>query len=305
MPVVQNDCRDAGSDRNGSVPDAHDDGLPAVAPMTVEELRASQPMLEHLPYPVMWIASDHRVLWINSAAGHHYDAEATHCYAMSHGHDEPCHCHGEPCPKQRAEVDQRAFSTGHIHTTSAGLELFKVTAMPVADGSVVEFHVPLDDVLGRDKLTGCHTRTVFEQLLHREVALLRRIRERYCILMVDFDHFKQLNDEHGHLAGDRALADLGRAMLGSVRESDSVGRWGGDEFCIFLPATDTAGGLVQAKRVHDAIGQRRTHGERPLTVSIGVASALASTEFTAVIAAADRAMYEAKRAGRGRTVAAD
>jgi diguanylate cyclase len=160
----------------------------------------------------------------------------------------------------------------------------------------------LDVLATRDELTGVFNRRQFLVLADREWARCRRYDMDAAMLMLDVDHFKRVNDLHGHLAGDLMLREIARATHETLRHADFLGRFGGEEFIVFLPHTDTLGALDVAERIRERVAaitldwrgqQVRT------TMSVGVAS-LGGEHDTlgALIADADRALYTAKHAGR-------
>jgi diguanylate cyclase (GGDEF)-like protein len=159
----------------------------------------------------------------------------------------------------------------------------------------------------RDALTGLLNRRAIAPLLAREAGRLRRYGESYALLMVDVDHFKTINDCHGHAAGDAALVQLARVLREAAREVDSIARMGGEEFCILLPHCDQDGAMRLAERVHAAVHEAVwTGATQRLTVSVGVAVALAPEETPeAVLERADQALYRAKNDGRDRVVVAE
>ncbi len=159
----------------------------------------------------------------------------------------------------------------------------------------------------RDALTGLLNRRAIAPLLLREAGRLRRYGESYALLMVDVDHFKAINDGHGHAAGDAALVQLAQVLRQAAREVDSIARMGGEEFCILLPHCDLDGAKRLADRVHAAVHEADWSGcAQRLTVSVGVAVAQAPEEGSeAVLERADRALYRAKSDGRDRVVVAE
>ena len=156
----------------------------------------------------------------------------------------------------------------------------------------------------RDALTGLLNRRALGPLLQREATRLRRYGESYALLMVDVDHFKAINDRHGHAAGDAALVQLAAVLRKAAREVDHVVRLGGEEFCLLLPHSDLDGAAHLAQRVHEAVRRAAWGDVEPgITVSVGVAIAQSADETPqAVLARADRALYRAKEAGRDRVV---
>ncbi|MCB9616311.1 MAG: GGDEF domain-containing protein [Sandaracinus sp.] len=156
--------------------------------------------------------------------------------------------------------------------------------------------------LGRtDALTGLANRVVFFERLAAEVERAQRHTLPLSVLVIDVDHFKAVNDRHGHLAGDAALRALAARLAREGRASDLLARYGGEELTMVLPHTDTEGAKVVAERLRRAAHEIHV-GERPLTVSIGVAQRRDSESHDALLGRADDALYDAKRAGRDRVV---
>ncbi|HEY5565689.1 MAG TPA: DUF484 family protein [Gammaproteobacteria bacterium] len=161
-----------------------------------------------------------------------------------------------------------------------------------------------------DTLTGWHNRRYLQTRLHEELARCHRERSALICLLLDIDHFKRVNDEHGHLAGDEILRQLARCMSAEVRASDIAARYGGEEFVILLPNTALDAGRALAERIRAAVaGSAFTVPglERPLklTVSIGIAeyrpdSSDVKSAGERLLAAADLALYDAKATGRDR-----
>jgi diguanylate cyclase (GGDEF)-like protein len=149
-----------------------------------------------------------------------------------------------------------------------------------------------------DALTGLGNRRQGDLWLQREVQRAERYARPFSVLMLDLDRFKRLNDEHGHAAGDRVLADLASELVGMVRASDAVVRWGGEEFLVLAPET----GLDDAVQVAELV--RRQVAKLPLgdahrtTISIGVATHRVGDDPSSLVARADAALYMAKRSGR-------
>jgi diguanylate cyclase (GGDEF)-like protein len=149
-----------------------------------------------------------------------------------------------------------------------------------------------------DPLTGLLNRRGLEERFGVEIARAVREQRPLAVVALDIDHFKRVNDEHGHQAGDRALIWLSSMLNEQTRGADIVARVGGEEFVIVLPGADGRSALEFAERLRDAI--ERGDAEHPFTVSAGVASALAPSTAHTLLGAADRALYAAKHAGRNR-----
>ena len=160
-----------------------------------------------------------------------------------------------------------------------------------------------------DSLTGLYSRRFFEEALRVEAERAARGRTGLAVLITDVDHFKAINDTHGHPAGDRVLRELASRLRDGCRPGDVLARYGGEEFAVLLPDTDAGRAVEVAERIraHVAAAPLWADNERPLavTVSIGVASLSGdSADLPAVVQAADRALYAAKSAGRNRVTAA-
>lgn len=160
-----------------------------------------------------------------------------------------------------------------------------------------------------DPLTGLHNRRAFEEMAAREVQLAARDSAPLTLLMMDLDHFKQLNDTWGHALGDRALRAFGGVLLTVTGSCDAVARLGGEEFAILLPGRSARTALALAERLRATVeGLRLSEGEELVrfTVSVGLSSLRpGETSLEPMFHRADRALYQAKREGRNRVVLAD
>ena len=172
-----------------------------------------------------------------------------------------------------------------------------------------EMRSRLIELVGTDVVTGCLNRRAFESRLQREWRQARRRTSTLAVLMVDIDHFKEINDTYGHGAGDAVLAELGEIMRRTARETDTVARLGGDEFVVMLPDTLWQGAMTFAERLRRNVDEHRFSVEDgtklPITVSVGVALAKGSDPLTHedLMETADRSLYKAKQGGRNRICA--
>jgi diguanylate cyclase len=159
-----------------------------------------------------------------------------------------------------------------------------------------------------DPLTQVWNRGVLQRELPRTLQLRELLDEPACLAVVDIDRFKQINDEHGHTAGDAALQLIASALVRSFpRRSDAVTRLGGDEFAVILPSTTTAVGRRLAERFLEEVREIEmpdTHESVRVTASVGVAEAIPGEEPDAWLARADAALYQAKGRGRNCVVVA-
>jgi diguanylate cyclase (GGDEF)-like protein len=160
----------------------------------------------------------------------------------------------------------------------------------------------LERLVTQDSLTGALTRRALFTTGEAELARARRQGRALSVLMLDLDHFKRINDEHGHLVGDRVLVDFVDRAHAALRRPAVLGRYGGEEFVALLPDTDTAQALAVAERIRTSAC---ADPDLPCCeVSIGVAGALPRDSLEALIRRADAALYEAKAQGRNRVAEA-
>ena len=159
-----------------------------------------------------------------------------------------------------------------------------------------------------DELTGLPNRRCIDDALERIGADSRRRNTPFFICMVDLDHFKRINDQHGHSAGDTVLRTFAQAASEAVRVGDMVGRWGGEEFLIVIPDTQLDGALGVIERVRErlaAVPLWQTQPALEVTFSAGLGSPAATESHAAFLSRVDAALYAAKASGRNRTVVVD
>ena len=159
----------------------------------------------------------------------------------------------------------------------------------------------------RDELTGLLNRRELDRIMEYEQERALRFNGPLAVLMIDVDHFKAVNDAHGHPAGDAVLREIARRLIAQVRNVDRVARWGGEEFAIVLVQTDRAAALEMAERIRSAVERDAILATQSLalnvTMSIGVAVLPDDARSsTGLLAAADKALYAAKAAGRNRVL---
>lgn len=157
----------------------------------------------------------------------------------------------------------------------------------------------------RDPLTDLYNRRFFDQRLREEFAFASRHNTALSVILLDLDHFKQVNDSYGHPAGDQVLAELAKVVFSTIRVEDVFARVGGEEFSIICRGADLLQGKIVAERIRAAVERHKvTWGDRiiPLTVSVGVAAVPSPSIKSPIdfIAAVDEMLYQAKRSGRNR-----
>jgi diguanylate cyclase (GGDEF)-like protein len=154
-----------------------------------------------------------------------------------------------------------------------------------------------------DALTGALSRQHFMSLAEQELARSQRYALPLVVLMLDLDHFNRVNDNYGHSAGDAVLQSFVRTVTSVLRESDTIGRIGGEEFAVLLPNTTQEGGSALANRILEEVRSSPVEmgtARIAYTVSIGAESLSAHTSFAALLARCDEALYRAKNGGRDR-----
>ena len=162
----------------------------------------------------------------------------------------------------------------------------------------------------RDPLTGIHNRGFFDEMLRAQLAAAERGGTPVTVMLADVDHFKRINDSHGHAEGDRALRVIAAAIAATARASDTVCRYGGEEFAVILPGAPLEAATLLAERIREAVpaacARERVSAGARVTITIGLATFPADgADSDSLIRAADRRLYRGKDSGRDRVLAAD
>jgi len=160
----------------------------------------------------------------------------------------------------------------------------------------------LEILATRDSLTKLFNRSKIDEVLSQEVQRSTRYQHGCGVILLDIDHFKQINDRHGHQTGDSVLVEFGRILAGCCRVTDMVGRWGGEEFLIVCPETNTEGLAILAENIRKAIETHDFPDVGSQTASFGIASIRGGEDAMALISRADSALYRAKDGGRNKVV---
>lgn len=210
------------------------------------------------------------------------------------------------------EVDLAALEAGAVDC------LFKAALNPRLLERSIRYALKLGETLNqlrqlaqRDELTRLLNRREFKRILEEEWDRSIRFQRPFALVMVDIDHFKKINDTHGHQAGDEVLRHVASLLAGQVRTVDRVARYGGEEFALIMIETDTKGATENIKRLGVLLAETPCIIEGKsltldVTLSAGVATSLTdATSATDLVEAADKALYAAKKGGRNRIVQAD
>ncbi len=213
-------------------------------------------------------------------------------------------------PTRLLELDEQRFwdlvNASHEFT----INLMVLLAQRLrANNSTVSTNIRLQREYKRnasiDGLTGLYNRRWIDEALPRFVTRYSRGGQGLCILIVDIDHFKKVNDTYGHPAGDQVIVAVAHAMKNNLRPTDLVARYGGEEFLIILPDTDRDHGQLVGDRVRSAVAGMELVVEgqpelRRVTISLGGACLASGQTMADLVAAADRMLYESKHGGRNR-----
>ena len=163
----------------------------------------------------------------------------------------------------------------------------------------------LEQMVVRDRLTGMFNRVRLNEALDAELRRANRYNSVFSLLFIDLDRFKRVNDRFGHLAGDEILKEVAGEIEANVRETDTAGRWGGEEFLIILPETSAEQARPIADKLRTLFADRSFHFAREdisLTLSAGIASFRPGDDSHSMFERADEALYQAKEQGRNRTI---
>ena len=194
---------------------------------------------------------------------------------------------------------QKALYNGDL--VKIGRTIFKF----IAGGNIeAAYHDEIYRLTTMDGLTQIYNRRFFEEALEREVSRSRRYERSLALVIFDVDHFKQVNDKHGHLAGDHVLKQLASTLGTKLRREDVFARYGGEEFGLLLPELELAGAVKLAEKARKVVEKHRFEFDKkliPVTVALGVAVLTAEhRDGTDLKRAADEKLYAAKAAGRNR-----
>jgi diguanylate cyclase (GGDEF)-like protein len=177
------------------------------------------------------------------------------------------------------------------------------------DGQIVGFTAVRQDITDKktiekistmDRLTQLHNRLKLDDSLAFESARALRYDEPLSIILIDIDRFKSINDAHGHLAGDKVLKAIADLIRSDTRVCDIAGRWGGEEFLIICPSTNSNGAHQVAEKLRCRFEERAIAPAGNITCSVGIATLVPGESTNDLVGRADKALYQAKRRGRNR-----
>jgi two-component system cell cycle response regulator len=191
-----------------------------------------------------------------------------------------------------------------VARVASGVRIIKL------EEQLIEAHRKMEILAMHDGLTGLFNRRAIQEHTESEFDLARRKERALSILLLDVDHFKNINDKHGHKAGDEALRQLAKMLTENLRPYDRAGRWGGEEFIVILPETELQEAVTVAERLRARVEASPISLEDSkslaMQISVGVASVSAPyPSLERLIDAADQALYQAKQSGRNRVCSYD
>jgi len=180
--------------------------------------------------------------------------------------------------------------------------LFDATDTSIYQSKLEETTEKLRELSNHDGLTQLFNRRYVEETLEKEFSRVRRYNSKLSVILADIDFFKKVNDVHGHLAGDEVLRIVSRRLASGLRSTDILGRYGGEEFLVVLPETDSQGAQVLAERLREIVQAEpvETEGEfLTINISLGITELRDNTAaYAQLIAEADIALYQSKKNGR-------
>ena len=212
-------------------------------------------------------------------------------------------------PDEREQIINRHVSIKAETATDYGLvaRIVAVFAVAVALGLAWnmrqnKLYAELELRSQTDTLTQLPNRTRIDAMLRQEVERAARYNRPFSIILLDIDHFKAVNDAYGHLMGDKVLIRVARSAREALRVSDTVGRWGGEEFLVLCPETGAGDAELLANRLREAVAGQGNETGRVVTISAGVTAYVDGDSLDTLLSRSDSALYRAKGEGRNRVV---
>lgn len=161
-----------------------------------------------------------------------------------------------------------------------------------------EYTATLEELSSTDKLTGLHNRLKLDEMFAYELSQAQRYEKSFSVLLIDIDRFKDVNDTYGHQVGDQILVEFSKLLKSNSRSTESLGRWGGEEFLVILPETTAAGAMTFAEKIRQLVGAHEFPVAGTVTCSIGVSTFHKNDSRESMLDRADKALYCAKGKGR-------
>jgi diguanylate cyclase (GGDEF)-like protein len=285
-------------------------------------------MLDYLPYLIYAIDCEtNRLVYGNYSFQKKYPGwRDLPCHLLINGLDASCaHCHrmtllSNDKPNGRCveyeffneldddwyQMQERAmvWMNGRaVHlVTAIDIGALKQTQHQLAEAhaELMLKHQELEHTANTDSLTQIYNREKLGRVFARELQIIQQDKSTFSIISVDLDRFKQINDSFGHATGDAVLVKVARTMKNSLRSTDYIGRWGGEEFLILCPQTSHTEAMQLAERIRTAVANQSYATGQNHSISLGVASYQDGDSLDSLLHRSDQAMYRAKQTGRNR-----
>lgn len=282
-----------------------------------------QKVVDTLPDPTLVVdVRNYQLLLANQSARSLYNGgreihSETTCYRLSHKRDAPCTGLSDPCPIQEVLLTGKAVSVRHKHFDHLGKLLYiDVRATPLLDDGgqyieqiveshrdvtqIVEMEKQLHHMATTDRLTQIFNRLKFDDELKAQIEWAQTNNNPLGLLMFDLDHFKQVNDSYGHDVGDEVLKSTVNLVQQYIRSSDTLARWGGEEFMLITPLTDALELKTIAESLRNRIEKLEHATAGRITASFGGSILKAGDSVTTLLKRVDAALYQSKQSGRNR-----
>lgn len=218
-------------------------------------------------------------------------------------------------------LSNNTFRTQMLNKSKDGKEYWvqeTITPELDNDGNIISFNTYMVDITDKialqsahkklqklsiyDPLTQVYNRLKLDMLLQNNYESFQRYGKIFSVIIIDIDYFKSVNDEHGHLVGDEVLKEMASLIKGNLRESDSFGRWGGEEFLIISEFTISSDAYVLAEKIRKIVSSFEFHTVKTKTISLGLSQIDEDLSINDLLQEADNALYKAKNSGRNRTI---
>ncbi|MEW8028598.1 MAG: diguanylate cyclase [Candidatus Thiodiazotropha sp.] len=243
--------------------------------------------------------------------------EGTTCYRLTHKRNTPCSGKHDPCPINEILKTRQTVSAVHKHYDYEGKVMHvDVRATPIFDESgenvvqIIESHRDITDtvkmekqlqyIAETDRLTQVYNRTKFDEELKKQIAWASLTNQNFGLIMLDLDHFKEVNDNHGHDIGDKVLKNTVELLHNRIRKSDILARWGGEEFMIIAPQIVPDDLLTMVESLRTAIEEIDHDKVGTVTASFGATILTPNDNIQSLLKRADMALYRSKNSGRNR-----